>query len=354
MAKGKDTGSEADFLAALKQGTGQQPGDAHARSGMVMTKPPEGPNKSLEEVLAEAESKEEPISDSPPPAHEVPAFLVKPSEDGVVEIEIDQIQRSRFQVRTMGNEQYITQLAESMQQSGQISPVIVRPIASSSGSARYEFVAGEHRAIAAKRLGKTRVKCIIKPLSDREAAAALTADNTVRKDIDDLDRYKHLRMLRDSNVVKTNREAAMLLKVDPSAITYLESFGLLKEETIRLLEEAAARVPKSANDPQPVQVGMAAVYSIRDLATQFPDLVHAAFVKVCDEKLPQKGIRQWVESHFRKPSVVNARKMEIHRPGRQPIKLKVTDFGAEISFKGVSIDRLYALLESNIDSLYDM
>ena len=352
MAKGKNTGSEASFLAALRQGA-HQSSEAHSRIGMVMTKPPEGPSKSLDEVLAEAGATEWPIPSSPQPAHEAPSLLIKPREDSIVEIEIDLIQRSRFQVRTMGNEQYIAQLASSMQQSGQLSPIIVRPIDSDSKAARYEFIAGEHRAIAARRLGQTRIKCIIKPLSDKEAAAALTADNTVRKDIDDLDRYKHLRMLRDCNAVKTNREAAMLLKVDPSAITYLESFGLLKEETIRLLEEAASRVPNSANDLQPVRVGMAAVYSIRDLAKEVPDHVHAAFVKVCQERLPQNSIRQWIESCFRKPISCNARKMEIHRPGRLPIKLKVTDFGAALSFKGVNIDKLYALLESNIDSLYD-
>ena len=345
MVKARKCESDADFLAALKGAAVQHTLDGHGRTGMIMTKPPEGPNKSLEELLSIAEISNTVQKD------EVPSVLLKQHEDSIVELNIEQIDRSRYQVRTMGNEEYIAQLAESMRLSGQISPVIVRPIVSKTEELRYEFVAGEHRALAAKRLGNTKIKCIVKALSDKDAAAALTADNSVRKDIDDLDRFKHLRMLRESNAVKTNREAAMLLKVDPTAIPQLESFGLLKDETVRLLEEASARVQKSANDLPPVKVGMSAVYAIRDLALEYPDLVHAAFIKVCNEKLPQKNIRQWVNSHFRKPVVVQARKMEIQRPDGKTIKIKVTDSGAELSFSGLNIDKLYSLLENNLDHL---
>lgn len=346
----KKGGSEEDFMALARAQREEKKSPAHA--GMVMTHPPVGPSKSLDEVLA---TNQENSASVVTPTVDVPEFLRKSAleEDGVVDILINQIQRSPFQVRTMGNEDYITSLAESIQYSGQISPVIVRPL-SKPGQAKYEFVAGEHRALALKQLGHLTVKSVIKQMTDQEAALALTSDNTVRKDIDDLDRFKHLIMLKDSGACKTNRELARALKVHPSAIPQLESFGLLKAETIRLIEEASMRVNRKDDDLSPVKVGMSSVYSIRELAKKYPDTVHAAFEKVCNNKLPQKGVAKWVESHFRPRTIsTNARKMEICRPGMKPLKIRVTDNGAELIFEGINIDKLYKLLEDNIAVLQD-
>lgn len=351
----KKGGSEEEFMALARFQREEKKAPVHA--GMVMTHPPVGPSKSLDEVLAINTEVTEPVAPSTAatPVAEVPAFLRKPAaeEDGVVDIPIDLIQRSPFQVRTMGNDDYITSLAESIQYSGQISPVIVRPV-SKPGQVKYEFVAGEHRALALKQLGYSTVKSVIKQMSDQEAALALTSDNTVRKDIDDLDRFKHLIMLKDSGACKTNRDLARALKIHPSAIPQLESFGLLKPETIHLIEEASMRVNRKDDDLPPIKVGMSSVYSIRELAKKYPDTVHAAFEKVCYDKLPQKGIVQWVESHFRTRTVsTNSRRMEIYRPGMKPLKIKVTDKGAELIFEGINIDKLYKLLEDNIVALQD-
>ena len=353
----KKGGSEEDFMA-LARSQREEKKKTPVHAGMVMTHPPVGPSKSLDEVLATNTEVTDPVAASIVTVStvEVPAFLLKPTteaEDEVVDIPIDLIQRSPFQVRTMGNDDYIASLAESIQYSGLISPVIVRPV-SKPGHAKYEFIAGEHRALALKQLGYSTVKSVIKQMSDQEAALALTSDNTVRKDIDDLDRYKHLVMLKDSGACKTNRDLARALKIHPSAIPQLESFGLLKPETIRLIEEASMRVNRKDDELPPIKVGMSSVYSIRELTKKYPDTVHAAFEKVCYDKLPQKGIAQWVESHFRPRSISsNTRKMEIYRPGMKPLKIKVTDKGAELIFEGINIDKLYKLLEDNIVALQD-
>ena len=65
------------------------------------------------------------------------------------ELSIAQLRKNRFQPRKNFDAAAITELAQSLKESGMIQPVIVRP----SGSGQYEIIAGERRWRAAQQAG---------------------------------------------------------------------------------------------------------------------------------------------------------------------------------------------------------
>src|ERR1700758_2373413 len=93
------------------------------------------------------------------------AAAVAPIRDGAptspLEIDIDLIEPSPFQPRTRFNEEALAELTRSIQASGIIQPLVVRPVGH-----RFQLIAGERRWRAAQRAGLQRVPVIVKQVSD--------------------------------------------------------------------------------------------------------------------------------------------------------------------------------------------
>lgn len=89
------------------------------------------------------------------------------------------------------------ELTDSMRETGQIQPAIVRPKADGE---RYEIIAGEGRWTSARELGWEALKCIVRPMSDALALEHLLLDNVMREDLSPLDEarvYQELLQLKD-------------------------------------------------------------------------------------------------------------------------------------------------------------
>lgn len=90
-------------------------------------------------------------------------------------IQISAIRKSKFHWdREISNES-VADLADSIEKTGQIAPVIVRPI----GKAKrfYELLAGERRYLAQKQLGATSIDCRVVHCSDLEAQILSLEEN---------------------------------------------------------------------------------------------------------------------------------------------------------------------------------
>lgn len=80
-------------------------------------------------------------------------------------------------------------LAVSMQESGQLTPVLVRPAPTSeAGAPAYELVAGGHRHAAVRRLGWETIRAEVRALTDAEAALIEVDENLIRVQLNPLDR----------------------------------------------------------------------------------------------------------------------------------------------------------------------
>jgi len=92
---------------------------------------------------------------------------------------IHKIHSSSDSLRLNTDEEYIAELAESIEAKGHLQPILVRPLPSGD----FQIVAGEQRYLATKRLGLLTIPCIVKIMDDFEAFEASLIENLHRKNL---------------------------------------------------------------------------------------------------------------------------------------------------------------------------
>src|SRR5262249_29902927 len=97
---------------------------------------------------------------------------------GPMQLDIDLIEPSPYQPRTRFREEALDELARSIQASGIIQPIVVRPVGK-----RFQLIAGERRWRAAQRAGLNRVSAIVKEVSDELALEMTLVENIQREDL---------------------------------------------------------------------------------------------------------------------------------------------------------------------------
>ena len=104
------------------------------------------------------------------------------SSAGVAELDIDRIQRGKYQPRQTFDNQSLQELADSIRSQGIVQPIVVRP----EGS-HFELVAGERRWRAAQLAGLQKVPVVIRELDAKSAAAIALIENIQREDLNPLE-----------------------------------------------------------------------------------------------------------------------------------------------------------------------
>lgn len=287
---------------------------------------------------------------------------------GVIEVPAECLYRSPYQVRTMGTDEDIEKLAASIQTSGLISPVVVRPLrapakdlqvkSSSENPAddpagieqkdlqvkSFEVVTGHHRVLACIKLGWAAIPVVVKKMTDAEAAIALTADNAIKKDLTDWDRFRHIQMLESTGACRTGREVAATLGISTAQVSQIRSFERLPAEVLSKVER------------HPLTVGYKLAYELvqSGLAESHPELVIEAIDRLVSERIKvQSGVVPWIrlQTAMRSPKTYR-REIKIQRPGQKGVRLVVTGEGAVIHAPGVNPDKLSKLIEQNLDGLF--
>ena len=127
----------------------------------------------------------------------------EPVGEGMVRlVAVGEIEPNRFQPRRHFDEESLTQLAASIERSGLMQPIIVRPVGNGGsggggGSGGYELVAGERRWRAARLAGLTEVPAVVRSLADGEAAEWALVENIQREDLNPIERAHGLRRLAE-------------------------------------------------------------------------------------------------------------------------------------------------------------
>jgi len=123
------------------------------------------------------------------------AAAATPSAEGVREIAVGLLEPSPFQPRRAWDEAALQELAESIAARGVLQPLLVRPHPGEAG--RYQIIAGERRWRAALRAGLAEVPCLVRSLSDLDAAAAALVENLQRQDLNAIEEGEGYRRLMD-------------------------------------------------------------------------------------------------------------------------------------------------------------
>jgi len=193
---------------------------------------------------------------------------------GPHQIDIDLIEPSPYQPRTRFREEALDELARSIQSSGIIQPLVVRPIGN-----RFQLIAGERRWRAAQRAGLTKVSAIVRQVPDELALEMTLVENIQREDLNAIEAARAFERLMDefqltqeSVAERTGKDRATvansirLLKLEPTIQDWIEEGKLTAGHGRALL--AVADSPLRMRYAQRASRGGLTVRQIERLASR--------------------------------------------------------------------------------------
>ena len=117
----------------------------------------------------------------------------------VLNVEIEKIKFSRYQPRSVIDDEKLDELKESIVSQGIIQPLIVRETASDG----YELIAGERRLRAAKLAGLESAPVVVKEVNDEEINKIGLIENLQREDLNPIDEARGIqRLQREFNLTQ--------------------------------------------------------------------------------------------------------------------------------------------------------
>src|SRR5262245_8612711 len=149
---------------------------------------------------------------------------------GPQEIDIDLIAPSPYEPRTRFREEALEELARSIQASGIIQPIVVRPV-----GRRFQLIAGERRWRAAQRAGLRKVATIVRQVADELALEMTLVENIQREDLNAMEAARaferlmdEFQMTQEAVAERTGKDrttvanAIRLLKLEPTIQDWIE------------------------------------------------------------------------------------------------------------------------------------
>jgi hypothetical protein len=306
-----------------------------------------------------------------------PFGLMAQESKDAVSIPVSQIVGSPFQCRANLDEEHVESLLDSIGRDGLLSPIVVRRLdaaaveqlqerltkgvlpgntptqgVQASGpestantvSAEldfsqpiYELVIGHHRVEVFRRMRRDTIPAIVRYMEDREAALALTADNTTHKQLTHWELYKHIVMLEGLGVASNNSALARLLNFPRAKVIFLKAFGELPKSSHALL------------DSHPDLIGYKLAEALKRYASSHPDVVHEALEAASKNKIKDSGILGYVERTVNPKEKVYHEEQTIKRSGRS-VKITMTNAFTKVS-KEIDPKKLLALIDANFEQL---
>lgn len=155
---------------------------------MNQTTQPKGLGKGLSALMGEDYGQANPTSYASASPVSVP-------KEGLQNLRVELVHSGNFQPRRHFDEQYLKELAESIEKNGIMQPIIVRPSLREAG--QYEIIAGERRWRACKLAKLATIPAIIRDIDDQLALELALVENIQRKDLTVLEEANGYQRLMD-------------------------------------------------------------------------------------------------------------------------------------------------------------
>lgn len=153
------------------------------------------------------------------------------SGDGVVEIELADIDPNREQPRKYFDEDALNELAESIKLHGVISPIVVTPIGK-----RFMIIAGERRFRASKIAGLTAIPAVIRHYTPQQIREVSLIENLQREDLNPIEAARAIKeLMTEFNM--TQEVAADRIGKSRSAVANTLRLLSLDEAVLNLIEQ---------------------------------------------------------------------------------------------------------------------
>jgi len=130
-----------------------------------------------------------------------------------LEIPLTAISPNPHQVRTVFDDEKLSELAASIQANGLVQPIVVR-----RGPAGFQLIAGERRFRASQRIGLKTIPAFVRPASEEQMLEFALVENIHRADLNPLERAKAYKSYLDQFGL-TQTEAAKKLGEDRSVVS---------------------------------------------------------------------------------------------------------------------------------------
>lgn len=115
-------------------------------------------------------------------------------EDGIITVNLNDIEPNREQPRKNFDEDALSELAESIAEHGLIQPIVVKP----TTNGRYSIIAGERRWRACRIAGLHEVPVVIKDVNEQELMELALIENLQREDLNAVEEALGYRSLIDA------------------------------------------------------------------------------------------------------------------------------------------------------------
>lgn len=125
------------------------------------------------------------------------------------------------QPRTTIRPEALEQLARSIQESGVVQPILVRPVA----NGRFQIIAGERRFRAAQKLGQTTIPAVVRSVPDDRILELALVENIQREELTPIEEAQALRRLQDELGLT---QEALASKVGKDRATVANTIRLLR------------------------------------------------------------------------------------------------------------------------------
>jgi ParB family chromosome partitioning protein len=158
--------------------------------GALIREPEPQTTATAPPASAGAPATSHPVAPGGSAAAAAPALSAAPA--GPLQIDIDLIEPSPYQPRTRFREEALDELARSIQTSGIIQPIVLRPVGN-----RYQLIAGERRWRAAQRAGLKKVSSIVRQVPDELALEMTLVENIQREDLNAIEAARAFERLMD-------------------------------------------------------------------------------------------------------------------------------------------------------------
>ena len=147
---------------------------------------------------------------------------------------ISDLQRNKYQPRTIFDEDKMEELSMSIKENGIIQPIAVRPNKYEAG--KYEIIAGERRWLAAQKAGLNEVPVIILDIDDQKSLEIAIVENVQRQDLNIVEEAKGYQRLNEEFGYDHDKISKFMSK-SRSHISNTIRLLSLPNDVIGLLEE---------------------------------------------------------------------------------------------------------------------
>ena len=148
------------------------------------------------------------------PAAGVPTPPANEGQEPFRQLRLDQIVPNPKQPRREFAESELQELQLSLQSSGLLQPIAVRP----RGDGKFELIAGERRFRAASRLGWTTIPAVVRDVSDEQLLSLALVENLQREDLNPIEEAQGYRQLINEFGL-AHQQVAQAVGKDRSTVT---------------------------------------------------------------------------------------------------------------------------------------